>query len=196
MWCVSVLCCPVLCSVVLCCRVAVCCPALLFVCVVACACCLLPVAALSAVCVLGCRAVRSLSSPLCAVLCRAVLVRLGCAIRVVCAVSGAWCCCSLVSLPVVWGPLVGLVPWRCLLLVCVGIGVRVWPCRPSLGVMVWFPVVFCSPVLCSVVLYCRVVLCCGALSSLFALLMPLVFCFSLKISCKTRKNVFQFLKIN
>ena len=43
-WCVLVLRCPVLCSVALCCRVVVCCRALLFVCVVACACCLFPAA--------------------------------------------------------------------------------------------------------------------------------------------------------
>ena len=44
-WCVLVFRCPVLCSVALCCRVVVCCRALLFVCVVACACCLSPAAA-------------------------------------------------------------------------------------------------------------------------------------------------------
>ena len=46
----------------------------------------------SAVCVLGCRAVGSLSSPPCGVLCCAVLVPFRCAVRVVCAVPGGWRC--------------------------------------------------------------------------------------------------------
>ena len=148
----------------------------------------------SAVCVLGCRAVGSLSSSPCAVLCFAVLVPLRCAVRVVCAVSGAWCCWFLVSLPVFGGPLVALAAWRCRLVLCVGSSVRVWPCRPSFGV---FLVVSYSPMLCPVALCCRVVLCFGPLSSfIFAFLMALVFCFPLKISCDTRKNGFLFLEIN
>ena len=128
----------------------------------------------------------SLSSLPCAVLCCAALVPLRCAVRVVCAVSGAWCCCFLVSLPVFVCPLVTLVAWRCRLVVCVGLGVRVWPSHPSLCVL---SVVSCSPVLCHVALCCSVVLRCGAPSSFFfALLLALVFCFPLKMSCKTRKN--------
>ena len=64
---------------------------LLFVCVVPCVCCLFPAAAPSGVCVVGCRAVCSLCSPLCALLCCAVLVALRCAVREVYAISGAWC---------------------------------------------------------------------------------------------------------
>ena len=129
----------------------------------------------SVVCVLGCRAVCSLSSAPCAVLCCAVLVPLRCAVRVVCAVSGAWCCWFLVSLRVFGGPPVALVAWRCRLVACVGLGVPVWPLLPSLGV---FSVVSSSPVLCPVALCRRVVLCCGALSFFsFALLVALVACF-------------------
>ena len=65
-----------------------------------------------------------------------------CAVRVVCAVSGGWCCWFLVSLPSVWGLLVALVAWRCRLLVCVGSVVAVagrlpcgvlLPCAVSCG---------------------------------------------------------------
>ena len=127
--CVLVVRSPVLRSVMLCCRVVVCCRALLFVCVVACVCCLFPAAAPSGVCDLGCRAVCCLSPPLCAVLCCAVLVPLRCTVRVVCAVSGAWCCGALLC--VVLFPLVcccavlGLVARSCLLVACFSVGVRV-----------------------------------------------------------------------
>ena len=140
--------------------------------------CFLPL--VSVMCVLGSRAVRSLSSAPCAVLCCAVLVPLCCAVRVVCVVSGAWCCWFLLSLCVLWGPLVALVAWRCRLVVYLGLVVRVWPRLLSLGV---FPVVSCSPVLCPVALCCRVVLCPGALSSFtffpffFTLVVALVVCF-------------------
>ena len=77
------------------------------------------------------RAVRSLCSPLCAVLCFAVLVRSRCAVRVVCAVAGAWCCGALlcvVLFPVVCrGAVLGLVARGCLLVTCFGVGVPVWP---------------------------------------------------------------------
>ena len=138
----------------------------------------------------------SLSSPLCALPCCAVQVPLCCAVRVVCAVSGSWCCWFLVSLPVFGGLLVAQVTGRCLLVPCVGAGLPVWPRRLSLGVLVWFPVVSRSPVLCPVVLCFRAVLCCGGLLSFFALLVALAFFSALKISCKTRKNGFLFLKIN
>ena len=81
-------CFPALCA--LCCV----CVALVWWCV------LLFAAVLCAVVVPGCLAVRSLSSPLSKVLCCAVLVRLRCAVRVVCTVCvlpwcGGACCCSL-----------------------------------------------------------------------------------------------------
>ena len=82
--------CVLRCSLALC---ALCC--LCFV--VARWCVLLVAALLCAVCVPGCCAVRSLSSPLCAVLCFAVLVRSCCAVRVVLAVAGAWCCGALLG---------------------------------------------------------------------------------------------------
>ena len=52
-----------------------------------------------------------------------------CAVRVVCAVSGGWCCWFLVSLPFVGDLLVALVARRCRLVVCVGSGARVWSGR-------------------------------------------------------------------
>ena len=118
----AVPCCAVVCRVVLlrsfCCRcllcralwccllpcalrrcVLRCSPALCALCCVcfvpACWCVLLFAAVCCAVCVLGCSAVRSLSPPLCAVLCFTVLVPLRCAVRVVRAVDGAWCCGAL-----------------------------------------------------------------------------------------------------
>ena len=92
--------------------------------VVACWCVLLFAALLCAVCVLGCCAVRSLSSPLCVVLCFAVVVRLRCAVRVVRAVAGARCCGALpcvVLFPLVCcGAVLGLVTRGCLLVPCCG----------------------------------------------------------------------------
>ena len=78
---------PVLCGAAIC-GVPPCCVCF----VVARWCVLLFAALLCAVCVPGCCAVRSVSSPLCAVLCFAVLVRSRCAVCVVRAVAGAWCC--------------------------------------------------------------------------------------------------------
>ena len=96
-----------------------------FVCfVVAWWCVLLFAALYCAVCVLGCCAVCSLSSPLCAVLCFAVLVRLHCAVRVVRAVAGARCCGALpcvVLFPLVCcGAVLGLIARGCLLVPCCG----------------------------------------------------------------------------
>ena len=156
-----VLCRPVLCCRVLCCarlvpllvapcplalpvalgpcalrrRVLRCSPALCALCcvcfVVAWWCVLLFAALPCAVCVSGCCAVRSLCSPFCAVLCFAVLVRSRCAVRVVRAVAGAWCCGALlcvVLFPVVCrGAVLGLVARGCLLVACFGVGVPVWP---------------------------------------------------------------------
>ena len=62
---------------------------------VACCCVLLFAAVLCAVCVLGCRVLCFLFSPPCALLGCAVLVPLCCAVCLVCAVSGAWCCRAL-----------------------------------------------------------------------------------------------------
>ena len=127
-------------------------------------CVLLFAALLCAVCVPGCCAVRSLSSPLCAVLCFAVLVRSRCAVPVVRAVAGAWCCAALlyvVLFPVVCrGAVLGLVARGFLLVACFGVGV------PS-GRVVCFPVV--GVVCCGALLSC--VLCCGAVLSRGAVLL-------------------------
>ena len=188
----SVRCCAVLCSLgaAACCAVpsgaarcpgALCSAALRFavfpraVCfVVARGCVLLLAALLCAVCVPGCCSVRSLSSPLCAVLCFAVLVRLRCAVRVVLAVVGAWCC------GVPWCGAGSGGPW-----LSAG-GVFRCPCLAAWSVslwLVWFAVVPCFPVSCSVVLCCRVVLCCcallsccGAVGACFALPWAVVLC--------------------
>ena len=139
-------------------------------------CVLLFAALLCAVCVPGCCAVRSLSSPLCAVLCFAVLVRSRCAVRVVRAVAGAWCC------GVPWCGAGSARPW-------LSAGGVFWcrcPCLAAWSVslwLVWFAVVPCFRVSCSVVLCCRVVLCCcallsccGAVGACFALLRAVVLC--------------------
>ena len=154
-----VFCCAVLsCGGVLSCS-AVClrrCLCLLFV---SCRC-------VSAVCVLGCCAVCSLSSPPCAVPCCAVLVPFHCAVCVICAVSGGWCC---------WGS-----RCRCLLL-----GVCWWLWLP--GVVVWWCVSALVPVSglavaqrlpCGVLLPCAVS--CGAVLPCGAVLWCPVFffCFS------------------
>ena len=175
-WCVLVFRCPVLCSVALCCRVVVCCRALPFVCVfclhllfVSCRC-------ASAVCVLGCRAVCSLSSPPCAVLCPAVLVPFRCAVRVVCTVSGSWCCWFLVSLPFVGGLLVALVAQRCRFVVFVGFGARVWSGCCSASSLC------CPAPLCCVLWRRAAVWCCAVVPCLFllffSLLVALVSCCS------------------
>ena len=139
-------------------------------------CVLLFAALLCAVCVPGCCAVRSLSSLLCVVLCFAVLLRLRCAVRVVRAVAGAWCC------GVPWCGAGSGGPW----LSAGGVFRCRCPCLAAWSValwLVWFGVVPCFPVSCSVVLCCRVVLCCCALLSCcdavgacFALLSAVVLC--------------------
>ena len=107
----------------------------------------------------------SLSSPLCALFCCAVLMRLGFAVRVVCAVSSAWCCGALLFVVlfcvVFCVALQGLVAPSCPLVACLGVVSlpgRV-ACFSMLGVERY------SPVLCSVVLCCGVVLCCRSLLS-------------------------------
>ena len=113
----------------------------------------------SAVCVLACCAVCSLSSPPCAVLCCAVLVPFRCAVRVVCAVPGGWCCWFPVSLSFVGGLLVALVARRCRLVVCVGFGARVWSgCRSASSL--WCPAPLCCVLWrCAAVWFCAVVPC-------------------------------------
>ena len=130
----------------------------------------------SAVCVLGCRAVFSLSSPPCAVLCCTVLVPFRCAMRVVCAVPGGWCCWFPVSMPFVGGLLVALVAWRCCLMVCVGFGARVWSgCRSASSL-------WCPAPLCCVLWRCAAVWCCAVVPCLlflfFSLPVALVSCCS------------------
>ena len=141
--------------------------------------CFLPlrVSCVCSVCVLGCRAVCSLASPPCAVPCCAMLVPFRCAVRVVCAVSGGWCCWFLVSLPFVGGLLVALVARRCRLVVCVGFGARVESGRRSASSL-WSP----AP-LCCVLRRCAAVWCCAVVPCLlflfFSLLVALVSCCSL-----------------
>ena len=167
---------PVLCGAAFC-GVPPCCVCF----VVARGCVLLLAALLCAVCVPGCCAVRSLSSPLCAVLCFAVLVRSHCAVRVVLAVVGAWCC------GVPWCGAGSGGPW-----LSAG-GVFRCPCLAAWSVslwLVWFAVVPCFPVSCSVLLCCRVVLCCcallsccGAVGACFALLWAVVLCCVVLLVC-------------
>ena len=114
----------------------------------------------SAVCVLGCCAVPSLSSLPFLVLCCAVLVPLRCAVRVICAVSGAWCCWFLVSLPVFWVPwwlwLPGVVVWWCLSAFVPVSGLAVVRCLPC-GVLLPCVVSCGAVLLCGAVLWCLVV---------------------------------------
>ena len=109
------------------------------------------------------RAVRSLCSPFCAVLCFAVLVRSRCAVRVVRAVAGAWCCGALlcvVLFPVVCrGAVLGLVARGCPLVACFGVGVPVWP--PGLLPCGWCGLLWCPAFLCRVLWCCAVAWCCA-----------------------------------
>ena len=153
-------CSPVLCALCCVCYVVVCWCALLFA------------ALLCAVCALGCCAVRSLSTPLCALLCVAMLLRLRCAVRVVRAVAGPWCCgallCVVLFALVFCGAVLGLVARGCLLVASFGVGVPVWP-------VVCFLVV--GVVCCGALLPCLVF--CGAVpprGACFALLWPVVLC--------------------
>ena len=111
-------------------------------------CVLLFAALLCAVCVPGCCGVRSLSSPLCAVLCFAVLVRSRCAVRVVRALAGAWCC------GVPWCGAGSGGPWLWRVSVSVSLCGRV-VCFPVVGVV-------CCGVLLSCVVFCGAVLSRGA----------------------------------
>ena len=178
----GVVCLPVLCFVLF----PVCC-----VCsVVVCWCVLLFATVLCAVCVLGRPAVRPLSPLLCAVLCCVVLVRLRCAVRVVCAVSGAWCCGALlcvVLFPVVLcGVVLGVVARGCLLVACFGSGVPVWP-RGLLPFgwcgLLWCPAPMSRVFWCCAVVLCRaVVWCCAVFSGAIC---ACLFFFPLKTASKT-----------
>ena len=136
-------------------------------------------AVVRAVCVLGCCAVRSLCSPLCAVLCFAVLVRSHCAVRVVHAVVGAWCCGALlcvVLFPVVCrGAVLGLVARGCLLVAFFGVGVPVWP-RGLLPCgwrgLLWCPAFLCRVLLCCAVAWCCAVVLCCRVAVLLGLALP------------------------
>ena len=144
-----------------------CSPALWALCcvcfVVVCWCVLLFAAVLCAACVLGCRAVCSLSSLLYAELCFAVLVRLRCAVRVLRTVAGAWCCGGLlcvVLFPLVFcGAMLGLVARGCLLVACFGVGLPVWP--RSLLPCGWCGLLWCPASLCRVLWCCAVAWCCA-----------------------------------
>ena len=165
-------CCVVRCSPALC---AVCCVCFL----VAWLCVLLFAALLCAVCVPGCCAVRSLSSPLRTVLCFAVLVRLRCAVRVVRVVAGAWCCGALlcvVLFPLVCcGAVLGLVARGCLLVACLGVRVPVWP-RGLLPCgwrgLLWCPASLCRVLWCCAVPWCCAVVLCCRVVVLLALALP------------------------
>ena len=149
-------------------------------------------------CVLGCRAVRSLSPLLCAVLCFAVLMRLRCALRVVRAVAGAWCCGALlcvVLFPLVFcGVVLGLVARGCLLVARLSVAVSVWPsCLLFCG---WCGLLWCLASLSRVVWCCPVALChavvlCCRCAVLFVLDLPscglscgaVLCCFVLLVVC-------------
>ena len=160
-----------------------CSPALCALCcvcfVVARWCVLLFAALLCAVCVPGCCAVRSLSSPLCAVLCFAVLVRSRCAVRVVRAVAGAGCCGALLCVvlcPLVCrGAALGLVARGCLLVACFGVGVPVWP-RGLLPCgwcgLLWCPAFLCRVLCCCAVAWCCAVVLCCRVAMLLGLALP------------------------
>ena len=94
----------------------------------------------------------SLSSLLCAVLCSFVLLRLHCAVRVVRAVAGAWCCGALlcvVLFPLVGcGAVLGPATRGRLLTVCFGVGVPVWP--RGLVPCGWCGLLWCPASLCRV----------------------------------------------
>ena len=124
----------------------------------------------SALCVLECPAVRSLSSLPCAVLCCAVLLPLRSAVCVVCAVSAARYCWFLVPLPAFGGPLVASVS---LALSFGGLCRCLCPCLSASHVTQRLAVFPCG-VLLPCVVSCGAVLPCGAV-----LWCPVVFLFCL-----------------
>ena len=192
------LCRPVLCWRVLCCARLV--PLLVAPCPLA-----LPVAlgpcalrrcvlrcspALCALCVLSWRGGACCAFPVLSVLCGAVLRCAG--PLALCCSCGACCCwrlvlwcaavCCAVSCGVPWCGAGSGGPW----LSAGGVFRCRCPCLAAWSAslcLVWFAVVPCFPVSCSVVLCCRVVLwccallsCCGAVGACFALLWAVVLC--------------------
>ena len=192
------LCRPVLCWRVLCCARLV--PLLVAPCPLA-----LPVAlgpcalrrcvlrcspALCALCVLSWRGGACCAFPVLSVLCGAVLRCAGA--LALCCSCGACCCwrlvlwcaavCCAVSCGVPWCGAGSGGPW----LSAGGVFRCRCPCLAAWSAslcLVWFAVVPCFPVSCSVVLCCRVVLCCcallsccGAVGACFALLWAVVLC--------------------
>ena len=160
-WCVLVLCCPVLCSVALCCRVVVCCRGLLFVCVVAYACCLFT-AALPLLCLFW-GVVLCVPCPLCPVRCCAALCWCPCAVLyawsalfLVPGAVGSWCRCLFFGVPW-WLWLPGVVVWWCvsaLVSVSGRVSLRsassLW-CPGPLCCVLWC----CAAVWCCAVVPCR-----------------------------------------
>ena len=151
-----------------------CLPALCALCCVCfgvvCWCVLLFATVLFVVCVLGCRAVRSLSSPPCVMLRCAVLVRLRGPVCLVCVVSGAWCCrvlLSVVRLPAVLCCVVAhYAASSCGLLWCAAAssaGGWLPCCAVQVPLRPCSLLVPCSPVLCPMVYCCRVVPWCPVL---------------------------------
>ena len=160
-----------------------------------------PRCVLSAVCFFSWRGGACCCSPLCCVLycafpvlsalCGAV-VRCAGALALCCS-CGACCCwrlvlwcaavCRAVSFGMLWCGAGSDCPW----LSAGGVFRCRCPCLAACSAslwLVWFAVVPCFPVSCSVVLCCRVVLCCCALllccravGACFALLWPVVLCF-------------------
>ena len=137
-----------------------------------------------------CRGVLCCAFPVLSVLCGAVLRCAGA--LVLCCSCGACCCwrlvlwcaavCCAVSCGVPWCGAGSGGPW----LSAGGVFVCRCPCLAAWSAslwLVWFAVVPCFPVSCSVVLCCRVVLCCcallsccGAVGACFALLWAVVLC--------------------
>ena len=152
-WCVLVFRCPVLCSVALCCRVVVCCRALLFVCVVACACCLFAAAArLLCVFCLPCPLlpVRCCAGALALCWYPCVVLSASSALFLVPVVIGSWCRCLLLRV-CRWLWLPGIVVWWCVsaLMPVSGLAVAgrlpcgvLLPCVVSCGAVLWCPVFF------------------------------------------------------
>ena len=132
-----------------------------------------------AVCVPGCCAVRSLSSQVCRVLCFAVLVRLRCAVRVVRAVAGAWCCgallCVVLFSLVCCCAVLGLGARGSLPVACFAVGVPVWP-RGLIPCgwcgLLWCPASPCRVLWCCPVTWCFAVVLCCCVAVLLVLALP------------------------
>ena len=76
-----------------------------------------------------------------------------------CRLVAGWC---LVLLPFFWGSLVGLFAWCCLLVVCFGVGVVVWPRGPSpCRSAPWRGSLWCPVPRCCVLWCCAAVWCCA-----------------------------------